>query len=208
MKFVLLVEGNTEKQTIAEFLKRWLDPQLTTRIGIQVVRFNGYSQLLQKVVVRAQEFIDGPKNEDIVAVIGLIDLYGPTFYLEHSVTAEERRAWATQRIESEVNRDRFQMFFAVHEFEAWLLAQPSILPSEVRRILPAKTNQPESVNFDEPPAKLLNRLYTQATRREYKKVTYGRELFSKLDPIVAVSKCPCLAEMLNEMLRLAKAAGL
>ena len=208
MKFVLLVEGNTEKQTIAEFLKRWLDPQLTIRIGIQVVRFNGYSQLLQKVVIRAQEFIDGPKNEDIVAVIGLIDLYGPTFYPEHCVTAEERRAWAAHRIESDVNRDRFQMFFAVHEFEAWLLAQPSILPTEVRRILPPKTNQPETINFDEPPSKLLNRLYTQGTRREYKKVTYGREQFAKLDPIVAVSKCPCLAEMLNKMLRLAKAAGL
>ncbi len=208
MKFVLLVEGNTEKQTVAEFLKRWLDPQLTTRVGIQVVRFNGYSQLLEKLVVRAQEFVDGPKNEDIVAVIGLIDLYGPTFYPEHCVTAEERRAWATQRIENDVNRDRFRMCFAVHEFEAWLFAQPSIFPREVREILPAKTNQPETVNFDEPPAKLLNRLYTQATRREYKKVTHGRELFAKLDPIVAVSKCPCLAEMLNEMLQLAKAAGL
>ncbi|MEQ1828309.1 MAG: DUF4276 family protein [Pirellula sp.] len=208
MKFVLLVEGNTEKQTVAEFLKRWLDPQLKARVGIQVVRFNGYSQLLQKVVVRAQGFIDGPKSEDIVSVIGLIDLYGPTFYPEHCVTAEERRAWATQRIESEVNRDRFHMFFAVHEFEAWLLAQPSIFPSAVRRILPPKTILPESVNFDEPPARLLNRLYTQATRREYKKVTHGRELFAKLDPNVAVSKCPCLAEMLNELLRLAKAAGL
>ena len=208
MKFVLLVEGNTEKQTVAEFLKRWLDPQLTTRVGIQVVRFRGYSQLLQKVVDRAQAFIDGPKNEDIVSVIGLIDLYGPTFYPEHCVTVEERRAWATQRIENDVNRDRFHMFFAVHEFEAWLLAQPSILPTEVRRILPAKTNQPETVNFDEPPAKLLNRLYPQATRREYKKVTHGRDLFAKLDPIVAVSKCPYLAEMLNEMLQLGKFAGL
>ncbi len=45
MKFVLLVEGNTEKQTAAEFLKRWLDPQLMNRVGIQVIRFNGYSQL-------------------------------------------------------------------------------------------------------------------------------------------------------------------
>ncbi len=182
MRFVLLVEGNTEKQTVAEFLKRWLDPQLTTRVGIQVVRFNGYSQLLEKVVVRAQEFVDGPKNEDIVSVIGLIDLYGPTFYPEHCVSAEERRAWATQRIENDVNRDRFRMFFAVHEFEAWLFAQPNIFPREVREILPAKTNQPETVNFDEPPAKLLNRLYTQATRREYKKVTHGRSYLQSSTP--------------------------
>jgi len=30
MKFIVLVEGNTEKQTAAEFLKRWLDPTVAT----------------------------------------------------------------------------------------------------------------------------------------------------------------------------------
>lgn len=208
MKFILLVEGNTEKQAAAQFLKRWLDPQLSDRVGIHVVRFNGYSQLLQKVVARAQEFLDGPKNDDIIAVIGLLDLYGPTFYPDDCTTAEQRRTWAIQQIERDVDRNRFRMFFAVHEFEAWLLAQPTIFPTEVGRIFPSKTNQPETVNFTGPPAKLLNRLYTQATRREYKKVTHGRDLFAKLDPGVAVAKCPRLSEMLREMLRLAKEAGL
>ncbi|MHB1425063.1 MAG: hypothetical protein ACYC3I_17975 [Gemmataceae bacterium] len=41
-----------------------------------------------------------------------------------------------------------------------------------------------------------------------KKTTYGKQLFSKLDPLVAVSKCPYLKAMLDEMLLLAKAAGL
>jgi len=30
MKFVMIVEGDTEKQTAAEFLKRWLDPTVAT----------------------------------------------------------------------------------------------------------------------------------------------------------------------------------
>ena len=208
MRFVLLVEGKTEKEAAAEFLRRWLDSQLSLRVGIQVVRFNGYAQLLQKVAVRAQEFIDGPKNKEIISVVGLLDLYGPTFYPDSCTTAEQRRAWATQKIEADVCRKRFRMFFAVHEFEAWLLAQPVNLPAAVQRILPSKTNQPETVNFDEPPARLLNRLYTQATGREYKKVTHGRDLFAKLNPNIAVTKCPQLARMLNEMLAMAKAAGL
>lgn len=208
MKFVMLVEGFTEKETAAEFLKRWLDPQLTDRVGIQVICLKGYSQLLKNVVARAQELLDGPKNDDIIAVIGLLDLYGPTFYPDDSATAEQRRTWAIQQIQREVDRDRFRMFFAVHELEAWLLSQPDIFPTSVRGLLPAKIARPETVNFDEPPSKLLNRLYTQATRREYKKVTHGRELFAKLDPGVAVAKCPRLSEMLGEMLRLAKGAGL
>lgn len=68
--------------------------------------------------------------------------------------------------------------------------------------------QPETVNFNEPPAKLLNRLYTQATNREYKKVTNGRDLFAKLDPSIAEAKSPQLSELLNGMLRMAKDAGL
>ena len=41
MKFVLFVEGHTEKKSIAPFLKRWLDPKLKQSVGFQVVRFDG-----------------------------------------------------------------------------------------------------------------------------------------------------------------------
>jgi len=44
--------------------------------------------------------------------------------------------------------------------------------------------------------------------QNYKKVTDGRDLFAQLDPVIAVSKCPFLKAMLEEMLTLAKAAGL
>jgi len=44
--------------------------------------------------------------------------------------------------------------------------------------------------------------------RSYKKVTYGKELFDQLSPEIAVQKCPRLKEMLDEMLKLAKTAGL
>jgi hypothetical protein len=73
--------------------------------------------------------------------------------------------------------------------------------------LPVKAVNPETVNFDEPPAKLLERLYSQKTGRRYKKVTNGRELFGRLDPGVAYGKCPRLKELLDKMLELAEAAG-
>lgn len=60
------------------------------------------------------------------------------------------------------------------------------------------------VNFKEPPAKLLERLYPLHVRRSYKKVVNGKELFGKLDPGIAYQKCPKLQELLDKMLDLAE----
>ena len=208
MKFVLLVEGQTEGGSAAAFLKRWLDPQLNNPIGIQTVTFDGYADLIRKMATKSKMHLGGPKASEIVAVIGMLDLYGPTFYPAEKTTAEERIAWGTEHFQREVGLDKFRLFFAVHEFEAWLLSQPAIFPHEIRNALPAKIANPERVNFNEPPAKLLDRIYKQVTRRSYKKTTYGKQLFAKLDPAVAINKCPTLKAMVDEMLALARAAGL
>ncbi len=208
MKFVLVVEGETEKQAAAAFLKRWLDPQLTQRVGMQVVRFDGWAELARKLVRKAQSFLDGPDQTDIVAVIGLLDLYGPTFYPSNVGSAQERYEWGVQHFQEQVGRPRFRMFFAVHEFEAWLLSQPEIFATEVKEALPGKIAKPEQVNFVKPPAKLLDAIYKRRLKKNYKKVTDGKGLITQLDPAIAVAKCPYLRSMLEEMLALAKAAGL
>ena len=38
-------------------------------------------------------------------------------------------------------------------------------------------------------------------------MTYGKELFDKLNPEVAYGKCPHLKDLLDEMLRMAKEKG-
>lgn len=211
MKFVLFVEGYTEDKALPDFLKKWLDPQLLNkrveRVGIKVVRFEGWSELVKDTPLKAKMHLNGPDRNDVIAVIALIDLYGPTFYPNNMKTADERYDWAKKDLEKKVNHPKFFQFFAVHETEAWLLADPEIFPLEVRRAFPAKVANPETVNFDEPPAKLLERLYSLKTARRYKKVTNGKELFGRLDPNVAYGKCPRLKELLDKMLELAVAAG-
>ena len=44
--------------------------------------------------------------------------------------------------------EKFRLFFAVHEFEAWLLSQPDIFPREIKNALQNRIAQPEQVNFD------------------------------------------------------------
>ncbi|MHB1036365.1 MAG: DUF4276 family protein [Pirellulales bacterium] len=208
MKFILLVEGDTEKKVVADFLKRWLDHRLNQRVRIDIVRFRGNDRLMREMVAKAQTYLDGPGSGEIVAVIGLLDLYGLDCYPREKVTARDRYDWAVEEFHSRVDRTKFRMFFAVHELEAWILAQPECLPRAVLDALPRTVAEPERVDFDEPPAKLLSQLYRKHTRREYKKVTYGQQLFRKLDPDVVVGKCPYLKAMLAEMLKMAKAAEL
>ncbi len=209
MNFVLMVEGQTEDKALREFLQRWLHQQLSTKVGIKIVRFDGWSDLVNRAATKAHWHLNNPQEKDtIIAVIALLDLYGPTFYPKEKATALERYTWAKEDMERKVNHPKFRQHFAVHETEAWLLSEPSIFPSEVRKSLEGKYPTPETVNSDTPPAELLKSLYSTKMGKQYKKVTNGKELFAKLNPTVACKKCPSLKALLDEMLLLAQAAGL
>jgi hypothetical protein len=208
VKFVLFVEGHTERKAVPSFIKRWLDPKLSKAVRVQSVGFDGWSEFQRKIVRSSRIHLNGPGSEEIIGAIGLLDLYGPTFYPDHLSSQKDRHVWATAHFEAKITHPKFKMFFAVHELEAWILSQPQLLPAAVKNGLPGRIEQPESINFNEPPAKLLDRLYRAHTRSGYKKLVDGSTLFSRLDPAVAYSKCPYLARMLDEMLLMAKASGL
>jgi hypothetical protein len=204
MKFIIFVEGYTENKALPQFLKRWLDPKLPNPVGIKTVRFEGWAELVKDAPLKAKMHLGGPDQNEIIAVISLLDLYGPTFYPINLKKSKERYDWAKNDIEGKVNQAKFFQFFAVHEVEAWLLSEPDIFPVDVKRAFPRKISHPETVNFNEPPGKLLERLYPLHVGRSYKKVVNGKELFGKLDPSIAYSKCPSLKELLDKMLDLAK----
>lgn len=205
MKFILFVEGHTEKKSLPQFIKKWLDPQLVKPVGIKTVRFEGWQELIKDAPLKASMHLNGNGKSEIIAVISLLDLYGPTFYPSHIIGSEERYDWAKKDIENKVNHPKFFQFFAVHEVEAWLLSDPTIFPHEVAKSFPkGKIQSPETINFDEPPAKLLDRLYKDQLKRNYKKVVNGQELFSKLNPDQAYKRCPKLKLLLDKMLELAK----
>ena len=208
MKFVMFVEGYTEKKAIAAFLKRWLDPRLNQPVGLQIVRFDGWAEMVKDMANKAHRHLEGPGQEQIIAVAALLDLYGPTIYPGHLTEADERYNWAVQDLTKKVGQDRFRMYFAMHEVEAWLLSRPDLFPREIVGKFSGRVGQPETVNFDTPPSKLLDILYSQHLKRHYDKVTNGYELFRKLDPNEVYQKCPHFATMMDEMLELAKEAGL
>jgi len=208
MKFVLFVEGKTEQVAVPNFAKRWLDVRLKHPVGIKVVKFNGWPEFEREIKTKVSLNLSGPSAGDVIAGIGLLDLYGPTFYPPKKRSAKARIDWATNKFEGDVNHSKFRMFLAVHEVEAWLLSQPDVFPSTIAAALSGKYSAPETVDFGKPPAKLLEELYRTRLKRKYKKVVYGRSLFAKLDPEAARKKCPNLQAMLETMLGLARRAGL
>ncbi len=204
MRIILFVEGHTENKALPKFFKKWLDPKIDKPVGIKTVRFDGWPELVKDAPLKAKMHLNGPAKNDIVAVISLLDLYGPTFYPDQLTECKDRYDWAKKYLEKKVNHPKFFQFFAVHEIEAWLLSQPDIFPIKVKKAFPNKIQYPETVNFNEPPAKLLESIYRLHTSRSYKKVVNGKELFGKLDPDVAYQKCPKLKELLDKLLELAK----
>ncbi len=224
MRFILLVEGYTEKEVLKDFLERWFDykyqqGELKQHIRFRTKRFDGWHSLVNDVAKESKlQLEDRKKNQEIISVISLLDLYGSNkdgFYPANKKSVNERYEWGKNHIEQKVRRQlkpsdhkRFVHFFAVHEIEAWLLSDPNIFPTNIQRALPNKIAEPEKVNFNEPPGKLLERLYPLKMRREYNKIADGKSLFKKLDPTLAYRKCPRFGEMLDTMFKLAKAAGL
>jgi len=202
VKFALYVEGYTER-AIPAFLKRWLDPRLLLPVGVKPVRFEGSGDYLKSFSRLAKRDLD---SGGLIAVIGLLDLHGTPLSFPPNLSTGAKYTWAKTELEHRVGDPRFRQHFAVHETEAWLLSDPAIFPASTRERLENSSNQPESVDFQHPPAKLLQQIY-RANGREYKKVVDGSALFNKLDPNQAYERCPHLRMLLDDMLSLAKGAG-
>ncbi len=188
MKFELIVEGDTEYFGLEDFFRKWLNPRLSKLVAFRFTNMKGNT--IQDLVKKAQTKLNEPANEDTIAVIGLLDLYGLPSEIYggnnkmRQETAKERYDWCKQKIEKQVDNARFRQFFAVHEIEAWLLSNPNNpkFPQQVRNFLNKhpKIRTPEEINFDKHPAKILTEEFRKATGREYSKVRLGRQLSSNL----------------------------
>lgn len=210
-RIALFVEGDTERgdarcATLPQFLHKWLDPQLPTgkRVGITAVKFHGVSNYLDDLPQKIGMYLDEGRAN---VVFGLVDLYGlppnrPD--LSPCTSVKDKISVARQFIRSLVPSEyqsRFRQHFAVHEVEAWLLAYPEAWPAEIREQITKRL--PEQVNFKEPPAEFLTRLL-RTLKKHFKKTTYAKNLFPKVDPQIAIDKCPHLRALAHDLLQVAK----
>ncbi len=207
MKFILFVEGHTEQKSLSSFIKRWLDPRLTVPAGITVIRFQGCSDYLIDIKERTHMFLSGKNSHEIIAAIGLLDLYGLEFPPKLK-TVSQKYNRTKEDIERKVDHPKFKQFFSVHELESLLFSDISIFPGEISKKMIKKSLKPETINFNNPPAKVIKKLYKKQLNKIYTKTATGKALFQKLNPEVAYRKCPYFKFMLDEMLKLAREVNL
>jgi hypothetical protein len=147
MKFIITVEGDTEREVLPEFVKRWLKPRLTYDIGIKAINFRGVGDYLKEFGKKSRLWLG---EKDVIAVIGLVDLYGLPMDFPRRLDKEEKIEFARKKLTNQVDkklRHRFRQHFAVFETEAWLLSDPTLFQPQFE--LPSHiTNNPENVNFD------------------------------------------------------------
>lgn len=198
MKIVVLVEGDTERKALPDFFGRWLAVHDCGHVSVVVSNFRGNDNYLKEYANKACRYLSTP---GVIGVVGLLDLYGLTHPVAKSGTVAERYTKTKAALERPVSGD-FRQHFAVHELEAWLLSDPALFKPSLRSKLPKKP--PEEVNFDTPPAKVLEKHYPKACGCDYKKTTDGRTLFQKLDPAQAAAKCPYLKLLLDDLLDMAR----
>ncbi|HVA79697.1 MAG TPA: DUF4276 family protein [Candidatus Binataceae bacterium] len=206
MKFVLFVEGETERGALPEFFHRWLDPRLPKRAGIRVVKFEGWRDYDREIEKKVKLNLSGGGGDDVIAAIGLLDLYGLEIFPNSAISVAHRYDFAKDYFERKVGDSRFTQYFAVHEIEALLFSDPEIFPTELRKSVQA-FKHPEEINFDKPPAVRLEKLYREKIKETYKKVTEGYDLFGKLDPEIVCARCPYFKRLLDDILNLATHAA-
>jgi len=202
-RIALFVEGDTERGALTTFFKKWLDPHfpLDKRVGIQAVNFEGISHYLDDLGEEVKLHI---RERRANRVFGLVDLYGlppSRIDLSNYSNTDERVTAARSRIMELVPaelRPCFRQHFAVHEVEAWLLAYPEKFDPKIQGVI--QKRQPETVNLTEPPAKLLKKLM----RNRYQKTVFAINVFSSVDPQVAIDKCPYLKLLAENLLRVAR----
>jgi hypothetical protein len=157
VNFALFVEGSTER-AVPAFLKRWLDPRLSRPVGVKPVRFKGSGDYLKSFAQPARKDLD---SGGLIAVVGLLDLYGAPLSFPPNLTADAKYTWAKAELEHRAEHSRFRQHFAVHETEAWLLSEPGIFPTAFRDSLESYTSRPESTSNNHQPSDSSS--YTERT---------------------------------------------
>ncbi len=182
----------------------------SSEFAVTPVRFNGVSRLLRREHKKGGF---GPlggectRRDSRNGVARFVWARTVFWSFPPGITSVRRRYdWAKRELERLVDHPSFRQHFAVHEIEAWLLADANIFPPEVRRDLAKGSRAPEQINFNNPPAQRLTTAYRDRLGRRYRKAVDGPNLFGVLNPDRACAKCPYLKAMLEDMLALATAA--
>ncbi|MBI2872031.1 MAG: DUF4276 family protein [Chloroflexi bacterium] len=201
MTVKLYCEGGTEKG-----LRRLLQPireELRTRnLGLHIRTYEGVGQLLHKLPSATRDSLSTGAR----AVFALVDLHGaPVSFPNPRAPARQRADWLREHLRTlipEQYRNRFYPHVAVHELEAWILADPSGLRERLKTSSLPSWPHPECVNDTTPPSDVLNGLFRARLKIRYAKIKEGVPLLEKLNLDAVYKGCPSFQLFIDDLRRI------
>ena len=196
MLVFLLVEGHLERDHLASFLRRAVDA--LEGHGLRVGKMRNYRRVGPATKAATEMY-----GAD--AVFALFDLKGFPGVQGQSGTPAHRARWLKGQLISVVPseyREKFHPHVAVHELEAWILADKSRLTELGLTGLPA--GDPEDVNFTAGPKGRLAERWRLAKGRGYQEVIDGARLLQEIDPQVVRNGCPHFRAFITDLERTLK----
>jgi len=202
LRIYFACEGKSEERCIDSIL---LNPGLRFReIGIESRTLNlGGSQGFLKRIGHTVKSAIMQSRADVV--FGLTDLHGAAIQLPGDGASKGKKAEVYRNhIHQKADQEYHERFFphvAVHELEAWILADRDALNAPgVEEIA-----NPEDVNLENPPSKRLDDIFFEHQMRPYSKGNDQSLLWKEVDVRKVYARCPHFAAFLND---LAKVVGL
>jgi len=173
------VEGPSDKLGLEALLRNEIRDWRQRGIGLRLLPLGGKGNVLGEIGRRTRLALATNHADHIFA---LIDLY------PGHVDAESLRQELRQRVEPQWHA-RFHAHVAVHDFEAWVLANKEQLSKRLGVATLHGFNSPETVNDQKPPAERLKELFIRH-KRTYQKEVDGPAILRRTTPAVISDQCP------------------
>ena len=193
-RIYILCEGDTEENAIKYFIR----PQWDKMGELKSVALDSKTIKPKDIHKQTKQLIE---NGDCDAVFLLFDLYGFPQELK-GLDYKEKQEYIVQKLKTESNyHDLFFPHLAVHEIEAWVLADGDTLTAYFRNKISGENNAEEK-NFQNNPSKRLNDLFNKYKHTRYYKNSDSSALFRKLNFTSVYNNCPYFRLFYDELVKI------
>jgi hypothetical protein len=193
IRVAIMVEGDTER-AFAPALRKYLETKIPGRMPrLRFSPHNGRVPVGNKLRSEVRLLL-----RDHDAVIALTDVYTgprPHDFSDAADAKEKMRTWVD-------DPSRFYPHAAQYEFEAWLLPYWHRIQQLSGAATARPSLQPEDVNHDKPPSKVISDAFRSGGKRKYVKPRDAGDILLNQDLSIAVAQCGELRAFLDTILRL------
>jgi len=196
-RIVILCEGDTEEIAVRHFIRRQWEMDGLKAIGLQPIDLRAK---LEDVVDYVPRYRRDPR---VIAVFTLIDLYGMN-RVQHSIHdgLADKIGRVKTWLRNEFENDLVSFFYphvAVHEVEAWLLAEGRCVAKRLKDSKIQSDPNAETKNFIDHPSKLIDSLFKSRRGDGYHKTNDGTPLFKCLQFELVYDTCQYFREFYDEL---------